>query len=251
MAAIALTGSASGIGAATRRRLEAAGHDVIGVDLRDAEVLADLGTPAGRDAAIADVVERSGGALDGYAGFAGVPATVDPPAQLVHVSYFGSVAMLEGLRGALAYDGGSSAVAVSSAAATVAPVDDALVAACLDGDEDLAAALPVPGGVAYASVKLALGIWVRRQAPAWAADGIRLNALAPGNTHTPLTATTLADPEIGPLMEAVPVPIGRWAEPDEIAAAATWMLGGDASFLLGAVLFVDGGTDALVRPDTF
>ena len=50
------------------------------------------------------------------------------------------------------------------------------------------------------------------------------------------------DPEIGPLMEAVPVPIGRWAEPDEIAAAATWMLGGDSSFLLGAVLFVDGGT---------
>ncbi len=255
MAAIALTGSASGIGAATRRRLEAAGRDVIGVDLRDAEVIADLGTPAGRDAAIADVVERSGGALDGYAGFAGVPATVDPPAQLVHVSYFGSVAMLEGLRGALAHDlahaGRSSAVAVSSAAATVAPVDDALVAACLEGDEDLAAALPVPGGVAYASVKLALATWVRRQAPAWAADGIRLNALAPGNTHTPLTATTLADPEIGPLMEAVPVPIGRWAQPDEIAAAATWMLGGDSSFLLGAVLFVDGGTDALVRSDTF
>src|SRR5881392_1449541 len=42
-------------------------------------------------------------------------------------------------------------------------------------------------------------------------------ALAPGNTHTPLTAVTLADPEIGPLMEAVPVPAGRWAEPDEIA----------------------------------
>ena len=52
-------------------------------------------------------------------------------------------------------------------------------------------------------------------------------------------------------MEAVPVPIGRWADPDEIAAAATWMLSGDSSFLLGAVLFVDGGTDAVVRPDTF
>jgi NAD(P)-dependent dehydrogenase (short-subunit alcohol dehydrogenase family) len=251
MAAIALTGSASGIGAATRRRLEAAGHDVIGVDLRDAEVIADLGSPAGRDAAVAAVLERCGGALDGYAGFAGVPATVDPPAQLVHVSYFGSVAMLEGLRGALVRDGGSSAVAVSSAAATVAPVEDALVAACLSGDEDHAASLPVPGGVTYASVKRALATWVRHQAPAWAADGIRLNALAPGNTHTPLTEVTLADPEIGPLMEAVPVPVGRWAEPDEIAAAAQWMLGADSSFLVGSVLFVDGGTDALVRPDTF
>ena len=98
MAAIALTGSASGIGAATRRRLEAAGHEVIGVDLRDAEVVADLGTAAGRDAAVAGVLERSGGVLDGYAGFAGVPATVDPPALLVHVSYFGSIAVLDGLR---------------------------------------------------------------------------------------------------------------------------------------------------------
>jgi len=251
MAGIALTGSASGIGAATRRRLERAGHDVIGVDLRDAEVVADLGTPAGRDAAIAAVLERSGGALDGYAGFAGVPATVQPPSQLVHVSYFGSVAMLEGLRGALVHERGSSALAVSSAAATVAPVDDALVAACLAGDEAHAASLPVPGGVAYASVKLALARWVRRQAPAWAAEGVRLNALAPGNTHTPLTDVTLADPEIGPLMEAVPVPAGRWADPDEIAAAAQWMLSRDSSFLIGSVLFVDGGTDATVRPDTF
>jgi NAD(P)-dependent dehydrogenase (short-subunit alcohol dehydrogenase family) len=251
MAAIALTGSASGIGAATRRRLEVAGHDVIGVDLRDAEVVADLGTAAGREAAVATVLDLSGGTLDGYAGFAGVPATVDPPALLVHVSYFGSIAVLDGLRAALARGAGRSAVAVSSAAATVAPVDETLVAACLDGDEDRAAMLAVDGGVTYASVKLALARWTRRHAPEWAADGIRLNALAPGNTYTPLTATTLADPEIGPLMEAVPVPIGRWAEPDEIAAAATWMLGGDSSFLLGAVLFVDGGTDALVRPDTF
>ena len=251
MAAIALTGSASGIGAATRRRLEAAGHEVIGVDLRDAEVVADLGTAAGRDAAVAAVLERSDGVLDGYAGFAGVPATVDPPALLVHVSYFGSIAVLDGLRAALARGDGRSAVAVSSAAATVAPVDETLVAACLEGDEARAASLATAGGIAYASVKLALARWTRRQAPAWAADGIRLNALAPGNTHTPLTAVTLADPEIGPLMEAVPVPVGRWADPDEIAAAAEWMLGRDSSFLLGTVLFVDGGTDALVRPDTF
>jgi NAD(P)-dependent dehydrogenase (short-subunit alcohol dehydrogenase family) len=140
---------------------------------------------------------------------------------------------------------------VSSCAATVAPVDDALVAACLEGDEARAAAQVGAGGVAYASVKLALARWVRRTAPAWAADGVRLNALAPGNTLTPLTETTLADPEIGPLMRAIPMPVGRWAQPEEIAAAAHWMLSEHSSFMVGSVLFVDGGTDALVRPDTF
>ncbi|MET1000951.1 MAG: NAD-dependent epimerase, partial [Acidimicrobiia bacterium] len=52
MGTIALTGSAGGIGAATRVRLEHDGHRVIGVDVRDAEVIADLASPAGRDAMV-------------------------------------------------------------------------------------------------------------------------------------------------------------------------------------------------------
>src|SRR5204863_9654500 len=130
----------------------------------------------------------------------GVPAVVEPPGLLVPLGYFGSVAMLEGRRAALIRGGATSAVAVSSCAATVAPVDAALVEACLAGDEPGAVALGVPGGVAYASVKLALARWVRRNSVSWAADGVRLNALAPGNTDTPLTKVTLDDPEIGPLM---------------------------------------------------
>jgi 3alpha-hydroxysteroid 3-dehydrogenase len=251
VATIALTGSASGIGAATRAALLADGHRVIGVDLRDAEVVADLGTADGRAAAIAGVLDACGGTLDGYAGFAGAPATADPPHLLATVSYFGSVAMLEGLRDALTRGEAPSAVAVSSCAATIAPVDDDLVAACLAGDEPAAVALATQGGVAYASVKLALARWVRRQSSEWAAAGVRLNALAPGNTHTPLTQAALDDPELGPLMREVPMPVGHWAEPHEIAAAATWLLGPAASFVVGSILFVDGGTDALVRPDSF
>jgi NADP-dependent 3-hydroxy acid dehydrogenase YdfG len=53
MTVCAITGSASGIGAAIRRRLEKDGARVIGIDLRDAEIVADLGTPAGRAAAVA------------------------------------------------------------------------------------------------------------------------------------------------------------------------------------------------------
>jgi nucleoside-diphosphate-sugar epimerase len=48
MGTIVVTGAAGGIGRATRARLEADGHRVIGVDVRDAEIIADLGTAAGR-----------------------------------------------------------------------------------------------------------------------------------------------------------------------------------------------------------
>jgi len=52
-------------------------------------------------------------------------------------------------------------------------------------------------------------------------------------------------------MKAIPVPPGRWAEPDEIAEAACWLLTGSARYLVGSVLVVDGGIDCLVRPDAF
>ncbi len=68
---IAITGSASGLGAAVRTRLEAGGARVIGVDLRDAEVVADLSSAEGRDAAIAGVLDASGGVLDGLVPCAG------------------------------------------------------------------------------------------------------------------------------------------------------------------------------------
>ena len=101
---VVVTGSASGMGAATRARLEADGQRVVGVDLRDAEVVADLGTPAGRQAAIDAVAELAGGSIDGLVTWAGVAGlTEGPPGSLlVSVNYFGTVALLEGLRPLLA-----------------------------------------------------------------------------------------------------------------------------------------------------
>jgi len=64
MRTIAVSGAASGIGAAVRARLEASGERVIGIDLRDAEVVADLGTPGGRAAAVAAALEHAGGGSD-------------------------------------------------------------------------------------------------------------------------------------------------------------------------------------------
>ena len=53
-----ITGSASGIGAATRKRLEDEGHGVIGIDIRNAEVIADLSTQEGRQTAVRAVLEK-------------------------------------------------------------------------------------------------------------------------------------------------------------------------------------------------
>jgi NAD(P)-dependent dehydrogenase (short-subunit alcohol dehydrogenase family) len=252
MRTICVSGAASGIARALAEQLRADGHRVIGVDLRDADVVADLSTPGGRTAAVAGVLDACDGRLDGLAALAGVGPQLGAAAQ-VTVNHFGAVALLEGLRGALALGNAPAALVASSIAATVASFDQAIVDASLAGDEAAAVELSakIDGGIGYATSKRSLALYVRHNAPAWAADGIRLNALAPGNTHSALTKAALADPQFGPMMEAVPVPRGSWAEPPEIAAAAAWALSPAASFLVGSFFVVDGGTDALVRPDSF
>jgi NAD(P)-dependent dehydrogenase (short-subunit alcohol dehydrogenase family) len=79
----ALTGAASGMGEATARLLRAAGHQVIGVDLRGADIAADLGTAEGRRTAIDGVAAASGGTLDGAVMFAGVGGATGRPASLL------------------------------------------------------------------------------------------------------------------------------------------------------------------------
>ena len=100
-----ITGSASGIGAATAALLRANGHRLITVDLRDADILADLSTPAGRSGALAqvmvEVLARCDGRLDGLVLCAGLGAQVDPASLVVSVNYFGAVELLDGLLPAL------------------------------------------------------------------------------------------------------------------------------------------------------
>ncbi|MBW2497902.1 MAG: SDR family oxidoreductase [Deltaproteobacteria bacterium] len=257
MKTIAITGAASGIGAATRARLEREGHRVIGIDVQQADVVADLATREGRRAAIDQILEQSGGRLDGLipcAGLSGLPGRAG--SLLASLNYFGSIELLEGLRGALAAStsGEAAAVGMCSNSTTTAPgVSLELVEACLEGDEEKARAIGDEIGSirAYPSTKTALARWIRRHAPSdeWIGQGITLNAIAPGKTETPMVAEGRADPILGPHMDAFPVPIGREAQPEEMASLLCFLLGPEARFFVGSVIFCDGGTDALTRPD--
>jgi NAD(P)-dependent dehydrogenase (short-subunit alcohol dehydrogenase family) len=251
---VVVTGAASGMGAATRARLEADGQRVIGVDLHDAEVVADLGTPEGRQAAIEAVTEASAGAIDGLVTWAGLPGLTDRPGSLLaSVNYFGTVTLLDGLRPLLARGERPAAVAVSSNSITSQPdVAMDVTRACLAGDEEAAraAADEVTSFAVYPATKLAIAWWVRQQAPteAWAGSGITLNAVAPGAIETPLLQASLGDPTVGELVAAFPIPVARRGRADEIAAFVQFLLGPDARFFCGSVLFQDGGTDAQISP---
>jgi NAD(P)-dependent dehydrogenase (short-subunit alcohol dehydrogenase family) len=246
---IAITGAAGGIGRATAERLEKEGHRVIGVDLRDAAVEADLSTPDGRLAMLEGVTAACGGTLDGLVAAAGVM----DEALAVPVNYFGAVATLEGLRPLLARAGNARAVAISSNSTTTTPsLPGELVDACLAGDETRARALaPSTYGIAYAASKLALARWVRRHAVTdeWIGAGIALNAISPGVIETPMTRDSLDF--IFSIPEVFPVPAQRPGRPEEVAALLAFLLSDDAGFFCGSVIFMDGGSDAAVRADDF
>jgi NAD(P)-dependent dehydrogenase (short-subunit alcohol dehydrogenase family) len=257
MRTIAITGSASGMGAALSKRLTDDGDRVIGIDIQKADIVADLSTPDGRRQAIEAIQAQCGGVLDGLVPCAGLSGLPDRAGSLLtSLNYFGTVDLLNGLRENLARAEAPAAVVLSSNSTTTVPpgmVKADLVDACLAHDEESARAISDKGGslAAYPATKTALARWVRRNAPtdAWIGQGINLNAIAPGKVETAMIAEGRADPVIGPHIDAFPVPIGRSGQPEELAALIAFLLGPEARFIVGSLIYADGGTDAQARPD--
>lgn len=261
MRTIAITGAASGIGAATAAQLEAEGHRIIRVDVKGGDVTADLLTQHGRQKVIEDVLSLSGGVLDGLVCAAGVrayaPRYPGREGEIISINYFGTTDVLLGLQPALAA-ADEPAVAIVASWGLFRPwaLDEA-VDACLAGDEPKAVQIvnadPRAETIhpAYSTSKYALGKLVRLLAPQrdWAGRNITLNLTVPSVTKTGMTNDRLSSKEgEAELLRATPIPMGRIADAEDQADLLAYLVGGRARYITGQVICVDGGLEAQRRP---
>ncbi len=253
MGIYAMTGGATGIGAAIKSRLQTEGNEVIVIDIKNADIEADLSSQAGRKHANAELAKMAADGLDGFVACAGLGGHVTPHALITSVNYFGAVASIEGARDLVAKKNGAMLIVSSQTAGM--DYDNNYIRLLEEGDEAAAcdAANELDGHTAYGGSKMALTRWMRKHCAEYAALGVRMNAIAPGFTETPLNKEAAADPKLADAMQQykASIPVGFPGTPEDQAAAAWFLLSAEARFICGAILFVDGGSDTLMRPTQF
>lgn len=235
-----VTGGSRGIGAATVRRLAAAGHDVVigyRTDVESAQALADEVTRQGSsaEAVAADVTDPADvdalfdaaariGQLTGVVNNAGATLHLgdlaDTPVEIIRrvVELNLTAAIYVARRAARDLGQGGVLVNVSSAAATLGSPHEY---------------------VHYAAAKAGVDALTQGLAQEVAGRGIRVNGVAPGIVRTGIHADA-GEPDrvdrVGPL-----VPLGRVGEPEEVAEAIAWLLSDACPYVTGATLRVAGG----------
>ena len=239
---VVVTGSASGIGRAVSELLRSRGYHVLGVDRQHADIISDLSTDAGCAEMVAQVTEATGGTLDVAIANAGVTA---PDALCYAVNYHGAVRTLTGLRPLLERSPAPRAVITASLAAA-SPHNAEAVAA-------LEAGLDTPPGThfgeGYITSKYAIAHWVRTTAVVaeWAGKNILLNAICPGLVETPMQAEASKQQSVQQMMQAIP--LRRTAQPSELAEVFAFLASEANTYISGQLLYVDGGLEAMMRPN--
>jgi 3-oxoacyl-[acyl-carrier protein] reductase len=100
------------------------------------------------------------------------------------------------------------------------------------------------GGAAYTTSKHGVIGFTRQLCFDYARKGIRCNVICPGAVETGMTEEIFSSGDAEVMKAVESAPIGRWAQPEELAAAALFLASDDASFVNGAVYVVDGGFDS-------
>lgn len=254
MKTYAITGGATGIGAALKQKLLSLGYRVIVIDIQQADIIADLSTIAGRHVAITELNNLASKGLDGFIPCAGLGPNTTPYSLITKVNFFGAIELISGITPLLIQRKGA-VVAIASNSAALPGLDENYIAALMDENEALACdhIETLDGHNAYAGSKHALIQWVRTKAPAMIQQGVRMNVIAPGMTATPLTDKVFKDPVYGNAMQefSALIPAGAIAHPDMVADSILFLLSPAARYICGSVLFVDGGQDASFRPRKF
>ncbi len=257
MGIYAVTGGSSGIGAKTVEFLRAEGHQVYNIDLNNGDISANLAEPDGRTLVIDELHKLCPNGLDGLVCCAGVSNSCGNLKLIISLNYFGSVRLAEGLEDLLQMRHGAcvlvSSNTISQGAARMDIVnllnnrmDEERVLNLMDQLDNQKDAHAM-----YVASKYAVARWMRRVSAQWASQGARINAIAPGNVETAMTAK-LTDRERVAVM-ALPIPTlygqNKLMDPADIASSITFLVSQQAHGVNGIILFCDGGTDALLNSE--
>jgi NAD(P)-dependent dehydrogenase (short-subunit alcohol dehydrogenase family) len=223
-----VTGGGSGIGAAVARRLAADGAEVIVADLSPESVAQELGAQAVvLDVRDEDQVAPAMADLDVLVNAAGIGSTTNAPdtplevwENVFAVNARGTFLCCKHAIPGMTARGGGAIVNIASVAALIG----------------------LRNRAAYSATKGAVVALTRALAVDHVADGIRVNAVAPGTVDSPWVRRLVED--LGESLDALRArqPMGRLGTPEEIADAVSYLA--SAEFVTGSVLVIDGGLTA-------